>query len=138
MVAGVIGKNKFAYDIWGDAVNLASRLEALGEPNRINISEETADIVKDQFRLTFRGQKEVHNKGWDVLRGGLDGMGTRQRITPHIVHTPTQIPEQILHRIHYMNFYSLDFFRKITAGLVLASMLVACARQSARPAGPKT
>jgi len=63
VVAGVIGKNKFAYDIWGDAVNLASRLEALGEPNRINISEETADIVKDQFRLTFRGQKEVHNKG---------------------------------------------------------------------------
>ena len=44
-------------------MNLASRLEALGEPNRINISEDTADIVKDQFRLTYRGQKEVHNKG---------------------------------------------------------------------------
>jgi class 3 adenylate cyclase/tetratricopeptide (TPR) repeat protein len=63
VVAGVIGKNKFAYDIWGDAVNLASRLEALGEPNRINISEETAEAVKGQFKVSYRGKKEVHNKG---------------------------------------------------------------------------
>lgn len=63
VVAGVIGKNKFAYDIWGDAVNLAARLEALGEPNRVNISEETAQAVKHQFTMTYRGEKEVHNKG---------------------------------------------------------------------------
>ncbi len=63
VVAGVIGKNKFAYDIWGDAVNLAARLEALSEPNRVNISEETAQAVKKQFKMTYRGEKEVHNKG---------------------------------------------------------------------------
>ena len=63
VVAGVIGKKKFIYDIWGDAVNLAARLEELGEPNRINISEETAEAVKKEFAVTYRGQKEVHNKG---------------------------------------------------------------------------
>lgn len=63
VVAGVIGKNKFAYDIWGDAVNLAARLEELGEPNRVNISAETAKAVKGSFEIIHRGEKEVHNKG---------------------------------------------------------------------------
>ncbi len=63
VVAGVIGKNKFAFDIWGDAVNLAARLEELGEPGRVNISTATAEAVGDQFKLLFRGEKEVHNKG---------------------------------------------------------------------------
>jgi class 3 adenylate cyclase len=63
VVAGVIGKNKFAYDIWGDAVNLAARLEELGEPNRVNVSEATAQAVEGQFELQYRGEKEVHNKG---------------------------------------------------------------------------
>jgi adenylate cyclase len=63
VVAGVVGKNKFAYDIWGDAVNLAARLEEHGEPGRINISRATYEAVKDQFECTFRGEKEVHNKG---------------------------------------------------------------------------
>ena len=63
VVAGVIGKNKFAFDIWGDAVNLAARLEELGEPGRVNISSTTAEALGDQFRLTYRGEKEVHNKG---------------------------------------------------------------------------
>ena len=63
VVAGVIGKNKFAFDIWGDAVNLAARLEELGEPGRVNISSATAEALDNQFTLTFRGEKEVHNKG---------------------------------------------------------------------------
>ncbi|MBL7795285.1 MAG: hypothetical protein JNJ90_02185 [Saprospiraceae bacterium] len=63
VIAGVIGKNKFAYDIWGDAVNLASRLEELGEPGRINISGATWEAVKHRFPCTYRGKKEVHNKG---------------------------------------------------------------------------
>ena len=63
VIAGVIGKNKFAYDIWGDAVNLASRLEQLGEPGRINISGATYKAVKHRFDCTYRGKKEVHNKG---------------------------------------------------------------------------
>lgn len=63
VVAGVIGKNKFAYDIWGDAVNLAARLEELGEPGRINISGATYEAVKHHFTCESRGEKEVHNKG---------------------------------------------------------------------------
>ncbi|MBL7804378.1 MAG: hypothetical protein JNL02_11625 [Saprospiraceae bacterium] len=63
VIAGVVGKNKFAYDIWGDAVNLAARLEELGEPSRINISSATRDAVKHRFATVYRGKKEVHNKG---------------------------------------------------------------------------
>ena len=63
VVAGVIGKNKFAYDIWGDAVNLASRLEEQGENGRINISQTTYDAIKTQFECSWRGKREVHNKG---------------------------------------------------------------------------
>ena len=61
VVAGVIGSHKFAYDIWGDAVNLASRLESAGEAERINISETTYEYVKDTFNCTPRGK--VHAKG---------------------------------------------------------------------------
>lgn len=63
VVAGVIGKNKFAYDIWGDAVNLAARLEELGELGRINISGSTAEAVKHLYKISYRGKKEVYNKG---------------------------------------------------------------------------
>ena len=63
VVAGVIGKNKFAFDIWGDAVNLAARLEELGEPGKVNISSATAAAIGQEFTLTYRGEKEVHNKG---------------------------------------------------------------------------
>jgi class 3 adenylate cyclase len=63
VVAGVIGKNKFAYDIWGDAVNLASRLEEQGENGQVNISQSTYEAIKDQFVCTWRGKREVHNKG---------------------------------------------------------------------------
>lgn len=63
VIAGVIGKNKFAYDIWGDAVNLASRLEVLGEAGRINISGATYEAIRHHFHCTYRGKKAVHNKG---------------------------------------------------------------------------
>jgi adenylate cyclase len=63
VVAGVVGKNKFAYDIWGDAVNLAARLEEYGEANRINISGATATAIGDAFTISYRGPQQVHNKG---------------------------------------------------------------------------
>lgn len=62
VVAGVIGKNKFAYDIWGDAVNLAARLEQHGVSGKINISTQTAEAVKDHYKVSYRGVKEVYNK----------------------------------------------------------------------------
>lgn len=63
VIAGVIGKTKMAYDIWGDAVNTASRMEKSGEPNRINISGSTYNYIKQYFDCSYRGKIEVYNKG---------------------------------------------------------------------------
>jgi class 3 adenylate cyclase/ligand-binding sensor domain-containing protein len=63
IVAGVVGKNKFAYDIWGDTVNTASRLESSGEPNKINISGATYRYVKDFFDVNYRGKVAAKHKG---------------------------------------------------------------------------
>ncbi len=63
VVAGVVGIKKFAYDIWGDTVNTASRMQANGEPQRINISEATYLLVRDKFKCSYRGEIEAKNKG---------------------------------------------------------------------------
>ncbi len=63
VVAGIVGKIKFAYDIWGDTVNLASRMESSGEPGRINISGSTYELVKARFHCTHRGKIKAKNKG---------------------------------------------------------------------------
>jgi adenylate cyclase len=63
VIAGVIGKNKFAYDIWGDAVNVASRMESSGEPGMVNISGDTYAYVKDHFNFVYRGKVKAKNKG---------------------------------------------------------------------------
>jgi class 3 adenylate cyclase len=62
VMAGVVGKRKFTYDVWGDAVNLASRLESASEPRRINVSSTVYAQAKSFFELTGRGPVEIKNK----------------------------------------------------------------------------
>ncbi len=63
LIAGVVGKQKFAYDIWGDTVNVASRMESAGKVNKVNISRSTFNFIKHLFDCTFRGQIMVKHKG---------------------------------------------------------------------------
>jgi class 3 adenylate cyclase len=63
VVAGVIGDEKFAYDVWGDTVNTASRMESSGVADMINISGATYELVKDFFLCEYRGKVKAKNKG---------------------------------------------------------------------------
>jgi class 3 adenylate cyclase/tetratricopeptide (TPR) repeat protein len=63
VVAGIVGVKKFAYDIWGDTVNTAARIEQHGEPGKINISGATYDLVKGKFSCEYRGEIVAKNKG---------------------------------------------------------------------------
>jgi len=63
LVAGVIGRSKFIYDLWGDAVNLASRLESSGVPGRVQVSEALRDALADRFTFEERGEVELKGKG---------------------------------------------------------------------------
>jgi class 3 adenylate cyclase len=63
VVAGIVGVKKFAYDIWGDTVNIAARMEQNSEAGKINISGSTYLLVKDKFTCTHRGKIEAKNKG---------------------------------------------------------------------------
>lgn len=62
LITGVVGEKKFAYDIWGDTVNTASRMESAGEVGKVNISGATYEIIKDYFDCTYRGKMSVKNK----------------------------------------------------------------------------
>jgi adenylate cyclase len=63
VVAGIVGRKKFAYDVWGDTVNVASRMESVSKEGKINISEVTYNLVKGKFSCTFRGELDAKNKG---------------------------------------------------------------------------
>lgn len=62
-VAGIVGVKKFAYDIWGDTVNTAARMESGSEPGKINISGATYSRLKDSFQCDYRGKLSAKNKG---------------------------------------------------------------------------
>ena len=76
VVAGVIGKKRFLYDLWGDAVNTASRMESHGTPGEIQITRATYDVLKDDFVCEPRGTIAVKGKGemqtWYLVRSSTD------------------------------------------------------------------
>ena len=63
LIAGVIGTHKFVYDVWGDTVNIASRMEKYGEPGRIHVSATTRKLLGARFDFESRGQVEIKGKG---------------------------------------------------------------------------
>jgi len=63
VVAGIVGVTKFAYDIWGDTVNTAARMEQNSEAGKINISQTTYELIQSKFKCEYRGEIEAKNKG---------------------------------------------------------------------------
>lgn len=63
LISGIVGRKKFAYDIWGDTVNIAARLEQSGVPGKVNISGMTYELIKDSFNCSYRGKVDAKNKG---------------------------------------------------------------------------
>jgi class 3 adenylate cyclase len=63
VVAGVVGKRKYAFDIWGDSVNVASRMESSGAAGRVNVSAYTYDLIREDFDCEYRGKVEAKGKG---------------------------------------------------------------------------
>ncbi len=75
VVAGVVGKNKFAYDIWGDTVNIAARMETASEAGKVNVSESTYQFIKDEFEFESRGSIDIKNRSavnMYYLKGKID------------------------------------------------------------------
>ncbi|MGF1495981.1 MAG: adenylate/guanylate cyclase domain-containing protein, partial [Elainellaceae cyanobacterium] len=63
VVAGVIGRKKFIYDLWGDAVNIASRMESQGVPDRIQVTPAVYERLRDRYRFAERGWIDIKGRG---------------------------------------------------------------------------
>jgi adenylate cyclase len=82
VVAGVVGKKKYAYDIWGSTVNIASRMESNGEPGQVNISSATYELIKNKYACKYRGKIHAKNVG-EIDMYFIDhelGMDVRSRL----------------------------------------------------------
>jgi class 3 adenylate cyclase/HAMP domain-containing protein len=73
LVSGVVGKRKYAFDIWGDTVNLASRVQSASEAGRINVSAYTFDLIQREFNCSYRGKLAAKGKG-DIDMYFVDSM----------------------------------------------------------------
>ena len=68
VVAGIVGVKKFQYDVWGDTVNTASRMESNGAIGKVNISQHTYDLIKENAQFTFQSRGKIDVKG----KGAID------------------------------------------------------------------
>ncbi|MDF3821197.1 adenylate/guanylate cyclase domain-containing protein [Leptospira sp. 96542] len=99
LIAGVIGDKKFAYDVWSDTVNTASRCESSGVTGKINISQATYELVKDFFQCEYRGEIPAKHKG-NIKMYFVEGLLPELQREGH-----TQIPNQEYNR-RYANIVS--------------------------------
>jgi len=94
-VAGVIGRKRFLYDLWGDAVNTASRMESHGTSGRIQIARATKELLADEFVCEPRGTIPVKGKGeieaWYLVGPRADATG-QHRVHPEPVRPPKVVP----------------------------------------------
>jgi adenylate cyclase len=84
VVAGVIGERKFAYDVWGSTVNIASRLESHGAPGRIHVSEQVAERLSGAYALESRGRIALKGAG-DATTFFLSGRGSHRETQPELL-----------------------------------------------------
>lgn len=96
-ISGVVGNKKYTFDIWGDTVNIAARMERSGEPGSINISESTFREVVELFECRYRGEQEVRHIG-------PIGMYFLDRIKPGFSEDGV-VPNQAFRRYYHDNFY---------------------------------
>jgi class 3 adenylate cyclase len=91
IVAGIVGVKKFQYDVWGDTVNTASRMESNGAVGRVNISHHTYELVKDEEDLLFEYRGEVEAKGKGKLKMYFVELKTKPASTNQYKTPPLEV-----------------------------------------------
>jgi class 3 adenylate cyclase len=106
VIAGVVGSKRFAYDIWGDSVNIASRIEAASTIGKVNVSGVTYELVKEFFKCEYRGEIKAKNKGY------ID-MYYVHSIKPELsINGEGIIPNELFQKYVDLHIYSSINYRK--------------------------